>query len=496
MVLLFAVAALAAAAGCSDIEVAGGGGGQDDARDGTGGGGDTGVVPSDGAGPPDDTGGPGPDAGGADAVAPDDTPVVGNDTPVGPDTPIGRDIPVEPDTPAPRDAGEDTAPLPCLDQVLDPAWGPALVTPFTLEGDDSFAGSCGGAGSKDFAYGWVVPFTDWFTIDTAGSDFDTVLYILGRCEGPEVECNNDVSTTDDTSRIVRHFEEGDRGVIVLDGNSGSSGNAVLNIQPVRCPSGDVGDGATLPQEYSTATGTNEHGGACGGDGGPERTFRFTPPEDGLWRISATTRAGDTLQTALYLERGPVCGGPLLQCNGHDQSAAQLPTEVTRFLPGGAPVTIVVDTRSGEGRFTLKAERVGAACPDVEWAPELALDINAAADVMTTSCGENASVEFNFFTPYPDILVSFEDLEPGAGAFCMADVTAGFPFSMAVVRAECAGAELSCGRVDLTEGDGRYHQTANFPQQGGRFMVVVSPIRPEWGGWADSMVNVNVMCAAK
>ena len=38
---------------------------------------------------------------------------------------------------------------------------------------------------------WTAPQSGTFTIDTATSDFDTVLYILDECEGIELACNDD-----------------------------------------------------------------------------------------------------------------------------------------------------------------------------------------------------------------------------------------------------------------------------------------------------------------
>jgi len=404
--------------------------------------------------------------------------------PGGPDLPPGPDV-VEPPN--------------CLDGTLDPAWGAGLVSASTLEADESFEGSCGGALSKDLAYGWEVPFSDWFVLDTAGSDFDTVLYVLASCTGHEIACNNDLRSDDATSRIVRRFQEGDRHVVVLDGNAGSRGNVTLNIQPVQCPNADVGDGATLPQPFSTAVGTAEHAGDCGGDG-PERSFRFTPPETGLWRISATpdTTPGESLRPALYVERGPICGGPLLQCNGHDHGGIGMPSEVTRVLPAGEPVTIFVDSRGDAGSFVLDAKKIGDGCPSVPSGDitfEEGLDIQTFGDTMTTSCGENADIEWGTFRPYPDILVVFEDDEPGTSTSCTVDVDAGFPFSMAFVRGECAGAEVFCARSE-PQPDGRSSLMRRLPKLGGKLTLVISPTSPSWGGWQDSIARIAMFCVAK
>ena len=500
---LGALGALGAVGGCQDISVAVGTG-----DGGGGGGGDASVPPGDTVGPRPDTVGPGPDAvgpgpdtvgPGPDTVGPGpDTVGPGPDT-VGPpdDVPIvadtGADVPVPPDT-----VGPDVVnPLACVERVLDPPFGMGLATAFTAEGTDQFGGSCGGEGSKEFAYGWEVPFADWFILDTEGSDFDTALYLLeGGCEGTEAACNNDISPTNDTSRIVRRFAGGDTFVVVVDGNSGSRGNAVLNINPVDCPDADVGDGRTLPQTYSTATGPSVHGGACGGDAGPERSFRFTPSATGLWRISARADLLGELDTALYVERGPICGTPLLQCNGHDNARIGMPTQVTRFLRAGDPVTVTVDSRRGAGRFDLAAEKLGDTCPAIPAAGFLdqEFDIHDSTDVMTSSCGQNADVEFGTFTPYPDLLFLADDTEPGSGTSCTVAIAAGFPFSLSVVGGECSGEELAC-RASAAGGDLGNELYYPLPGRGGKLTLVISPTAPEWSGWMSSEVRINFLCVA-
>jgi hypothetical protein len=492
---LLTVAAWLLAAACADIEVAVNTGGTDGGRDLVGPGADSGGPGVDGIEPRPDTGGPRPDTWVRDTVGPrpDTTPkdvVEPPDAPFWPDVPPGQDLPPRPDV---------VEPPTCLDGTLDPAWGAGLLGLSTRAAEDDFAGSCGGAESKDLAFGWQVPFSDWFVLETAPADFDTVLYLLESCEGPEVACNNDVSAVDASSRIVGRFREGDRYVLVVDGNAGSRGNATLSIQPVECPAGDVGRGAELPQTFSTAVGTAAYGGACGGDAGPERSFRFTPSETGLWRISATAETTAMgFSPALYLERGPICGGPLLQCNGHDHGGIGMPAEVTRLLPAGEPVTLLVDSRQGAGSFVLAASKVGDSCPALayeELPPEAELDIYDFGDTWTSSCGENADVEWGTFRPYADILVSMRDLEPGGGTHCMVDVTAGFPFSLALARGECVGEELRCVRSQ-SGGDGRPNASVALPKLGGRVLLAVSPTQPDWSGWFDSTVRIAVYCVAK
>ncbi len=397
------------------------------------------------------------------------------------------------------DAELDSGPtvLSCVESALSPAFGDALATAFTTAESDDFSGTCAVGSGKDVAWQWTVPFTEWFTIDTLGSDFDTVLYLReGACDGPEVACNNDADTADDRSRIVGRFEAGTVYAVVVDGNSGASGNAVLNIQPVTCPSADIGDGSTLPQTFTTASGATSHGGACGGDTGPERSYRFIPPKTGLWRLSATADPASGLNPALYVEEGPVCGGTLLQCNGHDQGSIKMPAEVSRVLTAGEPVTLIVDSRGGQGKFTLDAELVAETCPALalDDISDKAIAITEQTDTMTSSCGQNADIEFEGFTPYPDLVFTVQDQAPGSPGSCSLLIEAGFSFSLSVMRGACSGAEVAC-RTDATysSSTGDYTMFYALPELGGTLTAVISPLIPQWGGWASPNVTIGMGC---
>lgn len=394
------------------------------------------------------------------------------------------------------DAG-DAGPtlLPCVDKALVPAFGQDLASAFMMAQEDDFTGSCGGAATPDIAYEWVVPFTQWFAVDTEGSDFDTLLYLRdGACDGPEIACNNDANDAVQHSEVIARFTKGDRFVVIIDGNTGASGNASLSITPVTCPAADVADGATLPAPFSTAAGDQVHGGACGGDAGPERSYRFTPAESGLWRLSAKADVDASFDTALYLEAGPACGGTLLQCNGHTGGAIGMPTQVTRMLTAGDPVTVIVDSRTGQGGFELAAERIGDSCPAVTMADigPAGLDIGDFTDTMTSSCGQNADIEWGMFTPYPDVLFLIDDPVTAPGMNVAVLVSAGFPFSLAIVDGVCEGAERACS-ADATydAASDTWQQVYTLPKSGGTLTAVVSPTAPNWSGWSSSMVTVGM-----
>src|SRR5207302_907476 len=51
--------------------------------------------------------------------------------------------------------------------------------------------------APDVAFQWTAPGTGTFQIDTHGSDFDTILWVLdGTCTGRELACNDDDENID------------------------------------------------------------------------------------------------------------------------------------------------------------------------------------------------------------------------------------------------------------------------------------------------------------
>lgn len=79
--------------------------------------------------------------------------------------------------------------------------------------DDS--APCTRSPGKDLRYLWRPDETATYRISTAGSSFDTVLFVLEGCEGPVVGCNDDAG--DLTSKVEVSAVAGRSYVIVVDG---------------------------------------------------------------------------------------------------------------------------------------------------------------------------------------------------------------------------------------------------------------------------------------
>jgi hypothetical protein len=96
-------------------------------------------------------------------------------------------------------------------------------------------GSCSTStrGGREVRLVWTAPSTGDFIFDTFSSSFDTVLYVLASCTGPELPgaCDDDGGTAQ-TSQLRISTIAGARLVIVIDAFAGVIGDYVLNIIPV------------------------------------------------------------------------------------------------------------------------------------------------------------------------------------------------------------------------------------------------------------------------
>lgn len=104
---------------------------------------------------------------------------------------------------------------------------PSTPSNTTAGGSNFSAGSCGGFGSNDYSYTFTAAAQGLYDFSTAGSDFDTVLYLRdGGCLGSEIACS--VSTMGSGSQITQSLAAGQTIVITVDGD-GAEGNFQLSV---------------------------------------------------------------------------------------------------------------------------------------------------------------------------------------------------------------------------------------------------------------------------
>lgn len=356
---------------------------------------------------------------------------------------IGAEDPVGPES---ADAASEPPALPqCADQWVDKLGTHRADT--SKSGDDARL-SCAVGIANDLAFYWVVPETGAYEISTKGSAFDTALALTAAsCDATEIACER--ATGVEGASLLRKLKADDAYVIVVDGNAGSQGAVELRVDRINCPDVDLSE-QPLPLTASTALGTNNHEGVCGGAGEYERAFRWTAKVEGLYVFRVTS---EVFSPALYVERGLRCGGEQLGCSRGSKSGN--PAEVTRYVAAGADITLIVDSAEGAGDFRLDVEKISAsACPGAEFSPLHSPPVTRtlaphAPSIMTGSCMPTR------VSVLPGGTYELADhsyrVEIGAGMGCNVDVEADGPVAVYVLEGgDCSGAEYSCERAEAEQ----------------------------------------------
>ncbi len=184
----------------------------------------------------------------------------------------------------------------------------------TADAGNDFSASCGTGNSPDVAYRFVAPAAGYYSFDTLGSGFDTVVSLYsGGCAGPELSCDQDHGGLPQ-SEVVAELTKNQEVLVVVDGSVGDQGQYKLNVAAVSCPGLDL-TGQPFPANLSTVGQQDNFKPSCGdmvpAANAPERTLRWVPETDGVYRFSLTTSA---FRPTLSLFEGAKCGGELLQCS--------------------------------------------------------------------------------------------------------------------------------------------------------------------------------------
>jgi hypothetical protein len=431
----------------------------------------------------------------------------------------------------------------CADESLGAATGLAVAEGSTVDAGADRFGSCAGGG-PELVFQWFAPETGTYLLDTLGSDFDTVLYVLESCEGEEVVCNDDGFSGGDRVRSLVSFDArvGDSFLIVVDGfGPGSDGNYVLNITldvdeicdngddddedgftdcadvdcagsdecaAVDCPAetlggalGEVASGDTTGESFSF-----EHD--CGGDG-PDVAYNWTAPSTGGFDIEAD--ADFDVDIAVFAG----CEGEELTCGTGGRTLLDL-TE-------GDTVTIVVDGEdpSEFGEFTLTiselefgrcgdgddndddddvdcfdldcaADAVCAfeGCAEADLGSELGViargDLTDFPFAYTAECGLSGSGLPAGGLNAPDAFYTWT--APFDGVFTFDTLGSDFDTLLAVLDGECGGDEIACND-DAFAGDVRTRSQVTVDLAEGELVTIAV------SGWGESTGDFLLNAAA-
>jgi hypothetical protein len=378
--------------------------------------------------------------------------------------------------------GEPPPPVdPCPEGVLPNAPLPATVNGSSAGEDSEFSSTCGGGGAPDVAWLFTAPADGDYTFDTMGSAVDTVLYVLdGECTGPQLQCDDDgiVSTTQSMMSVTLVQDQTVTVVADSFGLQGGSVNLTVREGSVSCP---VDIGSAVPQTVSgqTLVATDEFGGSCGSGPSADQGYLFTPPMDATYTFEITNNTFDTL---LYVLDGE-CSGSEMACNDNLVGSLNGASGLALGLPGGQPVTIVVDgSFGGAGTFDLDIGMLEGDCPDADlgnMAPPFTVsDTTVGEDNATTgTCGGLASTDFayNWTAPYE-------------ATFSFDTVGSSYDTVVYVLDGSCTGPELSCNNDTLA---GNTSSTIAHLSAGQDAVIVVDGN----GAQGSFDLNVGVDCPA-
>jgi hypothetical protein len=363
----------------------------------------------------------------------------------------------------------------------------------TRELEDVVRGSCGLGEAPEALFAFVAPHAGKYAFSTAGSLFNTVLYVLDeRCGGAELACSDDRGGG--LASMVELDLEADQAItVVVDGFDGQAGQARLEVSELAQSScctarTEPGCGVTFVEacvcaqdefcctyawdEACTALAASEAcSSACGeapdacqpaADGGtvpatlagaieetdglapscasaaaPEVLFAFTAPVAGLYEFD--TIGSEVTDTIVAVLDGATCAGAEIACV--DDVGDELAARASVALEAGQQVLVAVeswDLDRGEVEVTVReADDLAQVCDAA--ALTGGLPLSAAADV--SSAPSRIEPSCATFGSAGETLFAFTAPATARYRFDTAGSTA--DTIVQVLDGSCAGAELGC-----------------------------------------------------
>lgn len=219
-------------------------------------------------------------------------------------------------------------------------------------GEPNHAGEVGGA---SIWFRWTAPVDGETTIQTCGSDFDT---LLAAYTGDAVDALTEVASNDDAcvfgSSISFTAEEGETYRIVIDGNEGETGLFDLQLR-LAPPNDDFADAVVVSGEEGSVDGTNDGASVEALEPGSVSGsvwYRWTAPTTGP---AAFKTCGTPFDTAIVVYTGSALGSlTFVTYNDDDCGLAS----IARFeATAGTTYNVAVGGCCGEsGDFSLAWDR--------------------------------------------------------------------------------------------------------------------------------------------
>lgn len=214
---------------------------------------------------------------------------------------------------------------------------PARVFDSTLGGPKLPIVGCVSRLAPVSTYRWTAPAAGRYGI-TSSANYNTVVCVLdGDCGGPVLAWSDRPYYQPSwLAQTTVSLDAGQTVVLVVGGTggagTGSAGDFELYVDKWDyCPETDLGSALPVLVSGSTYGVPNFDGASCGGWGGPERSFQWTPPRAGTYTFRSEG-------SVLYVRDGG-CFGTELACVGPYSL-----DPATLELDAGQTVAIVVDSQ--------------------------------------------------------------------------------------------------------------------------------------------------------
>ena len=144
--------------------------------------------------------------------------------------------------------------LPCADVNAGSAI-PVSLTGSTERATDDFEPSCSDGDDNDVVVQFTAPSDGIYELNTLGSDFDTVLSVRDGCDGEELACDDDISSTGGVlvSRLGLQLDEGETVLAIVDGfNMAGEFELSIDLHDPDSAAGTVGFGDCINEAPETA----------------------------------------------------------------------------------------------------------------------------------------------------------------------------------------------------------------------------------------------------
>lgn len=267
------------------------------------------------------------------------------------------------------------------------------------------------AGGPSVWFRWTAPADGETTIETCGSDFDT---LLAAYTGVSVSALTGIAGNDDVcgfqSSISFAAEEGETYRIAVDGRNGATGLFTLQLR-LAPPNDDFADAVVLSGEEGSVDGTNDGASLEASEPGDVSNsvwYRWTAPSTGP---AAFKTCGSPFDTAIAVYTGSALGS--LSFVTYSDDACDIGS-IARFVANaGTTYYVAVGGCCGEaGDFTLTWDRSPIPPYPITY-PSIA-GVAREGQTLTGSPGEWAgSPTFSYAWGRCDAPVDECDLIPGA-----------------------------------------------------------------------------------